>query len=80
MGANDFGQEFTIRSAKCAICIEEYGEGDVVVGSSNSQCPHVYHHECMMIWLSKGTNLCCPVCRQWFIVAHEEQDITATTV
>lgn len=74
-GESQFGGKYEERSAKCAICFEEYSQGEMVVGSNNQQCPHVYHVDCILTWLSKSTgdkvNYCCPVCRQLFIVDEE---------
>jgi hypothetical protein len=35
----------------CAICHEDYKSSDRIVWSSNSQCTHVFHEECMVRWL-----------------------------
>ena len=49
----------------CALCIDEYEEGDMVVWS-DLQCSHAFHKECLMQWLSKGKKRC-PICRHWFV-------------
>lgn len=56
----------------CALCIDEYEEGDVVVWS-NLQCSHVFHKDCLMMWLSKGKKRC-PVCRHWFVPGSKIDD------
>lgn len=53
----------------CAICLEPYQAGDVVVWSCTESCPHVFHKTCFVDYLlsyrSPGTP--CPACRQPFI-------------
>jgi hypothetical protein len=51
----------------CAICLGNYEVGEKVVRSSNQGCPHAFHEECMVDWLTKmldGTP--CPCCRADF--------------
>ena len=51
----------------CAICLGNYEVGEKVVWSSNEECPHAFHEECMVDWLTKmldGTP--CPCCRADF--------------
>jgi Ring finger domain len=50
---------------QCALCIDDYEAGDQVVWS-DLECPHAFHKECIMQWLSKGKKRC-PVCRNWFV-------------
>ena len=51
----------------CAICIDHYEEGDVVVWSSNPKCVHAFHRECVTDWLIKmQPETPCPCCRQEF--------------
>ena len=45
---------------KCAICLDEYVEGDSVQGLYG--CCHTYHRDCVMPWL-QGRQLTCPECR-----------------
>lgn len=56
----------------CAFCLEEYQEGDEIVWSS-MQCPHAFHKECLMLWLSKGKKRC-PICRDWFVPGTKIDD------
>mmetsp|Transcript_461 Transcript_461/g.772 ORF Transcript_461/g.772 Transcript_461/m.772 type:complete len:277 (-) Transcript_461:464-1294(-) len=50
----------------CAVCMEEYICGDEVIWSMNDQCPHVFHEDCILTWLSKGKKRC-PCCRQFYV-------------
>lgn len=56
----------------CALCIDEYEVGDMVVWSG-LECPHVFHKECLMQWLSKGKKRC-PICRHWFVPGSKIDD------
>jgi hypothetical protein len=56
----------------CALCIDEYEEGDMVVWS-DLQCSHAFHKECLMQWLSKGKKRC-PICRHWFVPGAKIDD------
>ena len=56
----------------CAICLEEYHEGDTIVWSSNKNCRHAFHRDCLTSYLvkinAKDTyeSYPCPCCRQNF--------------
>jgi len=50
---------------QCALCIDDYEEGDEVVWS-DLECLHAFHKECILQWLSKGKKRC-PICRHWFV-------------
>lgn len=49
----------------CAICLGPYHDGELVVQSSNGECHHVFHRECIAEWLAKKDE--CPCCRQSFL-------------
>jgi len=34
----------------CAICMNSFGAGQKITWSSNSECGHVFHHECLLEW------------------------------
>jgi hypothetical protein len=43
----------------CAICLGEYESNEKVCWSSNMECTHVFHHDCMLQWLkSLGKRVC----------------------
>jgi hypothetical protein len=56
----------------CAFCLDEYEVGNEVVWSG-LQCPHAFHKECLMQWLSKGKKRC-PICRHWFVPGSKIDD------
>lgn len=49
----------------CHICLDDFVVGDEVRASRNSQCRHLFHNDCIMLWLANQD--CCPVCRQDFL-------------
>jgi len=73
----------------CAICLGEYTISEQVSWSSNSDCPHVFHRECITQWFltllkSKShvevvaptpTKLECPMCRQDFLDVGGEENV-----
>jgi len=62
---------------ECAICLEEYHEGDTIVWSTNQNCQHAFHRDCLASYLAKVTSVensyPCPCCRQNFF----EKTLTA---
>jgi len=54
-------------SAACAICLSFYKEGECVVWSSNRDCSHAFHYNCMVKWILKKPPPFCPCCRQNFV-------------
>ena len=65
----------------CSICLGEYEVGDHVVFSSQKECQHVFHEECIIQWLCKGKKRC-PICRHWFVpgISIAEQKAQAEAV
>jgi hypothetical protein len=56
----------------CAVCLCDYRPGDVVVWSSNPECVHAFHRECVVDWLVKmQPETPCPCCRQEFTDLEE---------
>ena len=71
------GQSPTV-SSQCAICLENYAKGDTITGSTNPECGHAFHMDCIVGYLShKATQkrranddsprYPCPCCRNSFI-------------
>ena len=60
-------------SSSCTICLSEYELGDEVVRSLNDHCSHVFHLDCILMWLSlphmsQRGGRSCPCCRQPFAI------------
>jgi hypothetical protein len=54
---------------ECSICLCEYTVGSDVVWSSNPQCEHVFHKNCIEQWLMKQREgPLCPCCRRDFVI------------
>ena len=51
----------------CAICLERYRPGCIVSWSSNNECPHVFHRDCILLWLLDKEKWECPCCRGEFV-------------
>jgi len=57
----------------CAICLEEFEEGEKVVRSVHPKgCPHIFHESCMEEVISAAArkvvlHVPCPCCRQTFV-------------
>jgi len=62
-------RETRIAPGSCTICLTTYGVGSQIVWSSNAQCEHVFHAECIENWLlrQRGGPLC-PCCRREFVI------------
>jgi len=57
--------------AFCAICLSGYEPGTEIVWSSNRQCSHVFHQDCIRQWLIKlpqREGPICPCCRRDFLI------------
>lgn len=66
-GARQGGKEERRVPSSCAICLEPYRPNDSIVWSTNANCVHVFHEQCVSLWLMKRFKPACPVCRQQFI-------------
>jgi len=60
-------------SNECAICMEEYDLGDVVIHSQ--RCSHAFHQDCILDWFSRE-NADCPSCRATFWVPKNRGEKT----
>jgi hypothetical protein len=65
----------------CAICLEVYKPNETVIWSSNIDCSHAFHQDCILDYLMvkeikvKETVSPCPCCRQDFMsLSSEEAD------
>ena len=45
----------------CCICYTNYQENNQ---STTLNCGHTFHKECILIWISKGRGVSCPLCRK----------------
>lgn len=55
---------------QCAICIDEYEEGDkVIVGD---RCSHMFHRSCLLEWLEKHD--VCPYCRKAMMTSEQMRE------
>jgi Ring finger domain len=63
------------RVACCCICLEPYRVGDVVAWSrQQEECLHVFHHECILMWLENPKHDDCPSCRTTILVTDTSND------
>lgn len=54
-------------STACSICLNEYESTDQVSTSKKDGCDHMFHKECLEVWLSKHSS--CPYCRMELLPA-----------
>lgn len=65
----------------CAVCLCPYEISDSLIFSSNAECQHAFHEECIMEWLVKMQSGCpCPCCRQEFIDLPDHKEAQAKTL
>ena len=60
----------------CAICLEEYHEGETIVWSSNKNCQHAFHQDCLVNYLAKvkaEKEFPCPCCRRNFFFENADE-------
>jgi hypothetical protein len=68
----------------CAICLDTYKPNETVVWSSNIDCSHAFHQDCILDYLVKlvkvkDTAVPCPCCRQDFMGLSSEADEKGAT-
>ena len=71
-GQTCVGEEDENTSRVCAICLNEYEDGEEICWSSNRKCNHVFHHSCIAEWLLQHDE--CPYCRKAYLVDDASDD------
>ncbi|XP_069914786.1 E3 ubiquitin-protein ligase ZNRF4 [Oryctolagus cuniculus] len=62
---------FTRRNDVCAICLDEYEEGERL---KILPCSHTYHCKCLDLWFSRAAHRSCPVCKQSLASTEDGSD------
>lgn len=57
----------TIPPTCAIICLLSYSPGCYVTWSSNPECIHAFHRDCILAWLLKKEEPLCPCCRREFV-------------
>jgi hypothetical protein len=83
--SSSFGH--TDEVACCCICLDPYCVGDVVAWSNNARpkdaprgsaaaicCLHVFHRECIVLWLTHPLHDDCPSCRTPILIVPQDDD------
>lgn len=47
----------------CSVCYCEDSDREFII----TECNHVFHRECIMLWVSDYTHVLCPICKKSFI-------------
>jgi len=68
--SSEKGKSVTYSDGVCTICLEDYVEGDIVCTSSNPDCAHIFHADCMTDWLLGHED--CPNCRLKYLNGSSE--------
>ncbi len=65
---------FSLYSPKiCPICMESYHTGEEIAWSTNEDCPHAFHLDCIMGWLIDHST--CPMCRNEYIQPDVDESV-----
>ena len=54
---------------QCAICLNDFHDGEEICWSQNIECGHVFHHLCIKQWVLRHDD--CPCCRNNFLLDSE---------
>jgi len=46
---------------ECCICLDDYVKGEKIAWGKTNECNHVFHEECINLWLKENDD--CPLCR-----------------
>ncbi|XP_045346996.1 E3 ubiquitin-protein ligase ZNRF4 [Leopardus geoffroyi] len=68
---------FTRRNDLCAICLDEYEEGDRL---KILPCSHTYHCKCIDPWFAQAARRSCPVCQQSLAGTEDGSDSTVESL
>jgi hypothetical protein len=66
----------------CAICLDSYQAGETVVWSSNLECQHAFHQECILDYCvhhKQEAAAPCPCCRQQFFTKQKKNTKNSTS-
>ena len=50
----------------CAICLDDFDEGDMLNSVEQTKCCHRFHQDCLIMWLEHHD--ACPICRRVMVV------------
>mmetsp|Transcript_26486 Transcript_26486/g.37344 ORF Transcript_26486/g.37344 Transcript_26486/m.37344 type:complete len:189 (-) Transcript_26486:114-680(-) len=64
-GINTFTSISSETQTQCPICLNNFVQGRLVCESNNEKCCHLFHQECMVMWLLRHNE--CPCCRAIYL-------------
>ncbi|XP_045687316.1 LOW QUALITY PROTEIN: E3 ubiquitin-protein ligase ZNRF4 [Phyllostomus hastatus] len=68
---------FTRLNDTCAICLDEYEEGEQL---KILPCSHIYHCKCIDPWFSQAAQRSCPVCKRSVPSTEDSSDSTIESI